>query len=598
MDLGIIIVDKNSGEISLNHWARQMLGLYDNNGAPLPDGQVNEKLRSVGLDKSIEESQGKDSLATEIPYGGRAERFLRCDIFSFTGAGNNVAKVAVILRDVTHEKELEMMKTEFISHVSHEIRTPLSIARQGISLLLDGIPGRISDKQEKVLNVTRNNIDRLAHIIESLLDISKIETGKAGLKRTIANVAGLIRQVAVLYEARAREKGLQLVVNFPESEILDAYIDVDRITQVFSNLVDNAVKFTKSGYIEISAAKKEDLIECSVLDTGIGISAADLERIFSKFQQFGNAPRIIEDGAGLGLSIAKGIVELHGGNICAESAPGKGTRFIFTLPGCNSRGFLSEYVKDKLKEALKEGLSFSLIVISSAGFENLKHELSPERANSVIKEVEAIVKSSLRQSEDNLFKGRDEMVLILSKCNKEDAARIRERLAQALEYYISSQKLESALKLQFGYATYPDDATDEEGLIEKSNKIIESGVTAKKVLFVEDEPDQIMMVKLHLESQGYRVISAMDGEEGLTRARQDKPDLILLDLILPKIGGFEVCRRLKQEPGTSSIPILVITVSGVIDAKEKSFAAGADDYIQKPYDPKDLALKIEKLLKD
>ena len=238
-------------------------------------------------------------------------------------------------------KKLDQLKTDFISTVSHELRTPLSITKEGISLVLDKVTGEINEKQEDMLITARNNIDRLARIINDLLDVSKIEAGKIELKRELLNIVALIKHIAASFELKFKEKNLELRVNVPEKEI-EAFVDSDKITQVFTNLIGNALKFTDSGYIEISLQeKKENKIEFIVADTGLGISEEDLPKVFSKFEQFGRVPGPGEKGTGLGLSITKGIIELHGGRIWVESPAwpdrpegSKGTKFTFFIPKC------------------------------------------------------------------------------------------------------------------------------------------------------------------------------------------------------------------------------------------------------------------------
>jgi signal transduction histidine kinase len=234
-------------------------------------------------------------------------------------------------------KKLNQLKSDFVSTVSHELRTPLAITKEGISLILDRIPGEINEKQEKILDTTRNNIDRLARIIDELLDISKIEAGKVELKRGLVDIAGLIRQTASSFEFKLKEKNLELRVNVPEKQI-DAFVDPDKLTQVFTNLIGNALKFTDRGYIEISLQEKEKEIACIVADTGLGIAEEYLPKVFSKFEQFGRLPGPGEKGTGLGLSITKGIIELHGGKIWVESKLGQGTKFSFILPKYTNEG--------------------------------------------------------------------------------------------------------------------------------------------------------------------------------------------------------------------------------------------------------------------
>lgn len=228
-------------------------------------------------------------------------------------------------------RKLDQLKSDFVSMVSHELRTPLSIIKEGISLVLEGIPGTINIKQQEILSASKNNIDRLTRIINDLLDISKIESGKLELKSEGVNLIRLIDQILLVFEPKIKEKGLVLIRDFLDKPI-NIFIDSDKITQVFTNLINNALKYTQKGQITISVREKGNEVECSVIDSGIGISEENLSKIFDKFQQFGRLSGPGEKGTGLGLSIAKGIIKLHKGRIWVESELNKGSKFSFILP--------------------------------------------------------------------------------------------------------------------------------------------------------------------------------------------------------------------------------------------------------------------------
>lgn len=234
-------------------------------------------------------------------------------------------------RKKAEEKEIELLKDEFISTVSHELRTPLSIAREGVSIVLDGITGEINKKQRDILSTARGNIDRLARIIDNLLDISRIEAGKMELQRRMVNIDELAKGVIAVFEPKIKAKGLELRLKIPREEV-GVYADKDKIIQVFTNLIGNALKFSEKGFIEVGIQKKNDVVECFVQDSGIGISESDIPKVFNKFEQFGRVIGGGERGTGLGLSIAKGIIEKHKGSIRVESAPEKGSKFTFCLP--------------------------------------------------------------------------------------------------------------------------------------------------------------------------------------------------------------------------------------------------------------------------
>ena len=233
--------------------------------------------------------------------------------------------------DITERKETERIKDDFLNTVSHELRTPLSIAKEGISLVLDQIPGKINKEQDDILQTAKDSINRLAKIINDLLDTSKIEARKIELEREDIEAQVLLDMISKMFKSSAGERGINLKFkSYQENTKL--YVDKDKVIQVFTNLVGNALKFTEKGKIEVAIHDIGRDIECSVSDTGRGISKEDLPKVFDKFQQFGRAPGPGIKGTGLGLTVSKGIIEMHGGRIWVESELGKGTKFIFILP--------------------------------------------------------------------------------------------------------------------------------------------------------------------------------------------------------------------------------------------------------------------------
>jgi len=376
-----------------------------------------------------------------------------------------VIGLSSIDRDVTERKKLDKLKDDFISTVSHELRTPLSITKEGISLVLDKIPGDINEKQKKILTTSRDNIDRLSRIINELLDISKIEEGKIDVKRESVSIVELIARAISLFESKAKEKGLALEFLRPEKD-LHIYIDADKITQVLTNLLDNAIRFTKEGVIKVYIIDKENEAECIVEDSGVGISQDDLSRVFNKFQQFGRVPGAGEKGTGLGLAIAKGIIEMHKGKIWVDSEFEKGSKFGFSLPKYTYQTLAKECVSSGLNNSLKNNSKFSIIMGSMANFNNLVDELSAESIRLITKDIESIIRNSLRRSGDTTLKDKGEFIVFLADCDKENALRIEGRLEQLIDDYLVTHNLSTRIQLKFNCATYPDDAKDENGLLE------------------------------------------------------------------------------------------------------------------------------------
>lgn len=331
---GMLITDIKTEKIyTANKTLCQMLGysLDEIKNLTNEDIYPETDLTNV-LDRLEKVSKGSIETAREIPVKKKDGSIFYADVkCSIPVILEGRTCVICIFRDITEHKKIDQLKDEFISTVSHELRSPLSIIKEGVSILIDEIPGKLNDSQAKILKAAKRNIDRLARIINKLLDMSKIESGSMKIEKELFDIAILMKEVGASFEADMKKKGLGLKMDFPP-EGVNVRADPDAMTQVINNLIDNAIKFTKEGYIKISARESEGAVECSVYDTGIGISKENVPKLFSKFQQFGRATGPGEKGTGLGLSIAKGIVDLHSGKIGLESEPGKGTKAIFILP--------------------------------------------------------------------------------------------------------------------------------------------------------------------------------------------------------------------------------------------------------------------------
>ena len=230
-------------------------------------------------------------------------------------------------------KKLDRLKSDFVSMVSHEIRTPITIMKEGISLCLEGIAGELTDIQQELLSGTLESVFRLQRLVTELLDLSKIEDGKLELHRSTIDMGAVAQQVQNDFKNQAVEKSIQLHLSIPP-EPVSVHADGDKIIQVFHNLVSNAIRYTESGgdiRIRVEDTRDDEIV-CSVSDTGIGIAQENMRDLFSKFKQFGRPKGSDYKGTGLGLAIAKGLVEKHGGRMWAESEPGKGSTFYFSIP--------------------------------------------------------------------------------------------------------------------------------------------------------------------------------------------------------------------------------------------------------------------------
>lgn len=355
-------------------------------------------------------------------------------------------------REVEERRRAEHLKDDFVSTVSHELRTPLAITKEGISLLADAIPGPVNERQAKVLHTAGSNIDRLARIINDLLDISKIEAGRMELHHVRLDLTALVRQTAASIEPLARRKDLELRIDLQESPA-EIYADPDRLVQVLTNLLGNAVKFTKAGWISVSVRTTNGEVECAVADTGPGLDENDLPRVFDKFTQFGRVDGAGEKGTGLGLAIARNIVELHGGTIGVESQKGGGARFSFRIPRYSDTSVATTVLGEQISAARNEGkaLMLYLLRLESDG-PSLSEEEWHARRNQVLKRV--TMKGFMRGHDRSYPCGsRDALLVAVIAPADMDAARPRweAQLARLQE----EVRKDSPFRLRSGFAAYP-----------------------------------------------------------------------------------------------------------------------------------------------
>jgi signal transduction histidine kinase len=241
---------------------------------------------------------------------------------------NRLLGAVTLLEDITHLRELDRLKSEFIATASHELRTPLTSVQMGVHLLLEGAAGELNDKQAEVLGACREDCGRLDKLMRDLLDLSKIEAGENRPQLKPVKTREFIVAEAEELRSQVESKGLFFGVQVPLG-LPDVTIDRTQIERVLANLVVNAIRNTKQGEIRISAERRGNHVAVSVSDTGTGIPQEYLPHIFEKFVQ---VPGAVSGGAGLGLAISRLIVEAHGGQISVQSELGHGSTFTFTLP--------------------------------------------------------------------------------------------------------------------------------------------------------------------------------------------------------------------------------------------------------------------------
>jgi len=502
---GLLVTDVDGVIVRANRALLEMFGYGKGSMAGRKAAEVFVP-ELAGLIETCRKSGMRDAISLEIGLpGARIAKALATALTQETTQGDArpggppasivPTGVVILTRDITREKEVDRMKTDFLSTVSHELRTPLTsvlgfarIIKKRMNEVILPLVKTEDRKIQKTIQQVGDNLEiilsegeRLTALINDVLDLAKMEAGKIEWKMEPMPVSEVLEQAAAAVSSLSEQKGLALRLDIA-ADLPLVIGDRNRLMQVVINLVSNAVKFTDSGSITCGAARRGDEIVISVHDTGMGIAIEDLPRVFEKFKQVGDTLTNKPKGTGLGLPICREIVARHGGRIWAESEPGRGSTFLFTVPAGAAAG--------------------------------------------------------------TLMKTMDIDMLV-----------------SRLEQHV---------------AALPDSA--------------EGG---KDILVVDDEAHIRELLRQELEARKYRVHEAKDGLEAVEQAKKERPDLIILDVMMPGINGFDVAAVLKNDPATMDIPIII---HSIVDDVARGLRIGVDRYLKKPVDPEELLRNIGDLL--
>jgi PAS domain S-box-containing protein len=327
----VIVTDEDGRVTKLNPAAEEIFGAEQQNSGKHV-GEIARDGRIAGAVAEAIESQRPvtgEGMSQVLPLAvDGSERAFRVRTTPMRDSAKHLLGAVTLLEDITHLREIDRVKSEFIATASHELRTPLTSVQMGVHLLLEGAAGELNDKQMEVLSACREDCERLDELMRDLLDLSRIEAGESQPQLQPIKLRELILKDAEELRTQIEAKGLAFRLALPP-DLPDVFGDAPQITRVIANLIGNAIRYTKQGEIAIGATQRGRYVAVSVADTGIGIPAEYLSHIFDKFVQVPGAPA---GGAGLGLAISRLIVEAHGGQISAQSELGEGSTFIFTLP--------------------------------------------------------------------------------------------------------------------------------------------------------------------------------------------------------------------------------------------------------------------------
>ncbi|MBN1621467.1 MAG: response regulator, partial [Endomicrobiales bacterium] len=517
-------------------------------------------------------------------------------------AGN---EYSMVIRDITREKKIDQMKTEFVSNVSHELRTPLTAIKGSIELLLAGAEGPITDSQKEFLNITRNNSVRLIRLISELLDLSKIEAGKIKMEIKPGDIVKTIKETISEFKPLAEKQEINIEYDGPD-QVPRVLFDEDKIKQVLTNLIGNAIKFTpENGIVTVLVNDKKEDVIIGIRDTGMGIARDNFHLVFEKFQQVDGSSTRAKGGTGLGLAIAKSIVGAHKGRIWVESEMGKGSTFSFEIPKADKKFIetIDTFKELQLKAQAEQikGAPFTVkrILVIDDDYdmvEVLKQHL--ER-----KGYEVVIVQNSRDALKTAIDTKPNLITLDLLMPNIDGFTIAELLKQNpvtkdIPIVIISAIFEKERAYKLGIADYITKPFEPSELFDSITKVetqITGEMSKKKILVVDDDPDISSVLALTLNEKNYTVLNAYDGLQAVATAKKEKPDMIILDLMLPEMDGFDVIKKIKSDNEILNIPIIVITGRGAKD-KEKAIKLGAKEYLLKPFSMKTLLDELDSIL--
>jgi signal transduction histidine kinase/DNA-binding response OmpR family regulator len=451
-------------------------------------------------------------------------------------------------------KEADRLKSQFLATMSHELRTPMNSIIGFSEILSERLDGKIEPKHLGFLRHIHTSGQHLLGIINDILDLSKIEAGKMEIYPDFFSVGPVIESVAHVMRGMARTNA-RIVVDV-EPELPQIETDLAKFKQILFNLLSNAVKFSPDGKpIRVRAELRDGNIAVSVRDEGIGIDPAHHAMIFEEFRQVDSSARREFGGTGLGLALVKKFVELQGGSVTVDSTLGTGSTFSFILPVRSRAAVIAktpEVLAAKSARVLvveDDANAYELIAnaLGSAGFLPIRARHGDEALRL------ARESSPIAITLDLVLPGVDGWEVL--KRLKSDAA------TRDLPVVIISMVENRDLGLALGADDYFVKPVDRDRLVDRVRNITRttSNGGRPRLLVIDDDRAVHTLLGEDLAGYGFAIVNAYSGEEGLREARSASPDVIVLDLMMPNMSGFEVADALKDDPRTASIPIVVLT---------------------------------------
>ncbi|HVV86913.1 MAG TPA: response regulator, partial [Kofleriaceae bacterium] len=578
---GVLIADTRTGAVLANAAARAMLGLGDE---PLTTRLLSERTGFYPFDLIAADDGGP--IREQVRIGGRT---LHSIVSPLVEGGATVGAV-VVLRDLGRERA---PGSEALPAIVHELRTPLASIAGALDIVRSGYAGELNDKQIRYVDMAKDAATRIGHIVDRLVEKRVADDEAVTVQRVPMAIGRLVRDVVARYAEPARAKGVRLDVQTAVDDV-ELTGDPDKLARVLGNLLSNSIKFAAvGGRVDVEVfgpPAVTDAVGVSVWNDGEPLPAAERERIFSAPTAAGR--RVI--GTGLGLGSSRAIVEAHGGRIWVESSAA-GTQFVFTLPAQGGGRGDRHVAPPALGRVVAADAVRALVVEDDPRAAYLIKGLLMAAGHQVTVAADADAALAAVRAES--------FGLAVVSAAVPDAT----ALLAILEHDPDTRKL--AVLVLAEAARHPElVAIGADECLERpvhpaafqdvcARMLVEAGRReARRILVVDDDSAVRAICVEILQQAGYNVRDLGTPETALTEARRFRPDLILLDVMMPVVDGFRTAERLRADNATGLTPIIFLSARGETADKVRAFRSGAEDYVVKPFDAVELVARVGKAL--
>ncbi|MBM3289798.1 MAG: response regulator, partial [Candidatus Hydrogenedentes bacterium] len=501
-----------------------------------------------------------------------------------------------LARERLHEaneelKTLDEMKTNLLSNVSHELRTPLVSVMGYTDMIINGKAGPVNAEQKEYLGISLRNIEKLVTLIENLLDFSRLHRGTETIVFDEFDLCDCARASMQIIQPVADGRGITLELNAPEGPLL-VEGDKSKLGQVFTNLLSNAVKFNRAGgSVTVELTPKDDCVHVAVHDTGIGIPQEALDKVFTRFYQYDSSSTRKYGGTGIGLSISQDIARLHGTRITASSEVGKGSTFRFVLPLAGARradardgGGEGDAPGTRLLVELvtqDRALSSQVRTLLQSEGMDVIHALDAQHAINLAQRHSPdclLVDCALNDGDtaspmlDQLLsdKSAGDIPIIMMTGSEDLYAKYRSLVSARVKRSFRKSSLLSGIQYAIGQSLSTGEPL------------------GHKVLCVDDDVEVLHFIERCLEAEGYDVVTCTSGEQAIRLALTREFGVVLMDIAMPGMDGWEACRRLKRDHALAGIKVFMVTAKPVDSTSARYRDYGADGYLLKPFHGDDL----------